>query len=87
MENNDEEHFIILIKYYKQDSDEKMTKLSEDFKTLYAVLSDQINKLNQINAIFSSPTQKDASTPPNPITVVPDNRRTPPLEGGNSTKI
>ena len=32
MENKSEEQFIIMIKYYKQDSDEKLTKLSEDFK-------------------------------------------------------
>ena len=72
---------------YKQDSDEKMTKLSEDFKTMFAVLSDQINKLNQINNMSYSPTQKDTSTPLYPTTVAPANRRAPPLEGGHSTKI
>ena len=35
----------------------------------------------------SSPTQKDISTPPEPTTVVPSNRRYPPLEGGHSNKI
>ena len=35
----------------------------------------------------SSPTQKDTSTPPDPTTVVPANRRAPPLEGENSNKI
>ena len=37
-----------------------------------------ISKLSQI--------QKDASTPPDPTTVVLTNRRAPPLEGGHSTK-
>ena len=64
-----------------------MTKLSEDFKTMFAVISDQINKSNQINTMLYSPTQKDTSTPPDPTTVVPANRRVPPLEGGNFTKI
>ena len=41
----------------------------------------------QNNNSKSSPTQKDTSTPPYPTTVVPTNRRDPPLEGGHSTKI
>ena len=76
-----------MIKYYKQDSYEKMEKWSEDFKTISAVLSDPINKSNQINAMSSSPTQKDTSTPPDPSTLVPANRRDPPLEWGHSTKL
>ena len=64
-----------------------MTKLSEDFKIMSAVLSDQINKPNHINIMSSSPTQKDTTNPPDPTTVVPDHRRSPPLEGGHSTKI
>ena len=64
MENKSEEQFIIMLKDYKQDSDENITILSEDFKTMFAVLSCQINKSNQINTMASSPTQKDASTPP-----------------------
>ena len=42
MENKSDEHFIIIqatIEDYKQDSDEKMTKLSEEVKTTFAVLS------------------------------------------------
>ena len=34
-----------------------------------------------------SPNQKDTSTPPYTTTVVPDNRRDPPSEGGHSTKV
>ena len=64
-----------------------MTKLSEDFKTIFAVLSNQIKKTNQTNTMSSYETQKDASTPPEPTTVVPAIRRALPLEGGHSTKI
>ena len=46
MENKSEEQFIVMLKDSKQDSDEKMTKLSEDFKSMFAVISDQINKSN-----------------------------------------
>ena len=87
MENKSEEQFIIMLKYYKQDTDEKMTKLSEDFKTIFAVLSDQINKSNQINTMSSSSTQNDTLTPTDPTTMVLSNRRDPPLEGGQYTKI
>ena len=76
-----------MLKDYKQDSDEKMKKLSEYFKTMFVLLSVQINKSNQINTLSSSPNQKDTSTPPDPTTVVPDNRRDPPSEGGHYTKV
>ena len=76
-----------MLKGYKQDTNEKMTKMSDDFKTMFSVLLDHIKKSNQINTMSSSPTQKDTSTTPDPTTVVPDNRRAPPLEGGHSTKI
>ena len=72
---------------YRKGSDDKMTKVSEDFQTMFAVLSDQINESNRVNTISSSPTQKDTSTSPDPTTMVPDNRGDPPLEGGHSTKI
>ena len=35
MENNAEEQFIVMLKDYKQDSDEKMTKLSEHSKEFW----------------------------------------------------
>ena len=87
MENESEEHFIVILKDYKQHTDEKMTKLSEDFKIIFAVLSDQIKKLNHINTMSSLPTQKETPNTPDPTTVVPDNSRAPPLGGGHSTKI
>ena len=34
-----------------------------------------------------SPSQKDTSNPPDPTTMVLANRRSPPLDGGHSTKI
>ena len=102
MENKSDEQFIIIkaaiednkqdmkaaieankqeMKSNKQDSDEKMTQFTVKIKTIFSVLS------NQINTISSSPTQKDTLTTPEPITVVPTNKRGPPLEGGHSTKI
>ena len=87
MDNKYEEQFIIMLKYYKQDTDEKMTKMSDDFKTMFAVLSNHMNKSNQINTMSSSSTQKDILTPPDPTTVVPANRSATTLEGGHSTKI
>ena len=64
----------------KQDSDEKMTKLIEEFKTMLAAIT------YQNNTVKSSPTQKDSTKPPGTTTVVPSNRRAPPLKGGQSTK-
>ena len=43
--------------------------------------------MGQTNILKSSLTHKDASTPPDPTTMVPTNRRDPLLEGGHSTKI
>ena len=43
--------------------------------------------MDKTNSPKYSPTQKDTSTPSDPTTVVPTNRRDPPLEGGHSTKI
>ena len=37
-EKESEEQFIIMLNEYKQDTDGKTTKLSEDFKTMFAVL-------------------------------------------------
>ena len=65
----------------KQDSDEKTTKFTEEFKTMIAAIIDQINTLK------SSPAQKYISKSPNPTTVVPNNRRSPPLDVGQSTQI
>ena len=49
MKNKSDEQFIIMqaaIQYYKQDTDEKMTTSSEEFKTMFVVLSNQINTMS-----------------------------------------
>ena len=56
-------------------------KLTEDFKAILAEITDQINTLKH------SPAHKDSPKPPGPTTEVPDNRRVPSLDGGQSTKI
>ena len=58
-----------------------MIKLTEDFKEMLTSIMDQINTFK------SSPTQKDSPNPPDPTTALPANRRAPPLDGGQSTKI
>ena len=65
----------------KQDSDEKMTKFAEKFKTMLLEITDQINTLQY------SPTQKYSPKPPDPTTAVPYNRISTPLDSGQYTKI
>ena len=65
----------------KQDYDEKMMQFTETLKFLRAFMMDH----NNISK--SSPTQKDSYNPPDPITMVPSNRRAPPLEGVHYTEI
>ena len=43
--------------------------------------------MDQTNSSKLSPAQNDTSNTPDPTTVVPDNRRAPPLDGGQYTKI
>ena len=57
-------------------NDEKLTQLTETINNLTAFIMDQYNITK------SSPTQKDTSTPTDPTTAVPTNRRAPLLEGG-----
>ena len=42
---------------------------------------------DQINTLKYSPTQKDSPKPPDPINVVPTNRRDTSLDGGQPTEI
>ena len=51
MDNKSEEKFIIMLKDYKKDTDEKMMKMSDDFKKMFELISDKINKSNQINTM------------------------------------
>ena len=64
----------------KQYSDDKMTNLTEEFKTILAEITDHINSLKL------SANQKYYPKPPNNTTVVPYKRRDAPLEVGQSTK-
>ena len=95
MDNKSDEQFMIMqsaieannqnIKANQKDSDEKTIKLAKDFK---AVLVPSITSIkDQINTLKYSSTKKDSPNPPDPTTVVPDNRRDPPLDGGHYTKI
>ena len=43
--------------------------------------------IDKNNISTSSPDQKNTLNPPDLTTVVPSNRRAPPLEGGHPTKI
>ena len=98
MDTKSDEHFLIIqatIEANKQeDYDKKMKTAEKQMKTDEKLkhLTEIINNLtafimDQTNISKSSPTQKDTSTPPDPTTAVPTNRRAPPLEGVNSTKI
>ena len=65
----------------KQEIKSEMKDIKENLKFFKTLIMDQSNIHK------SSPTQKDELTPTDPTTVGPTNRRSPPLEGGNPTKI
>ena len=85
MDNKSDEQFIIMqaaiesnkqdMKPNKQDYEEKIMKLTEDFKEMLASSMTSIS--DQINYFKSLPTQKDSPNPMYPINVVPANRRDP----------
>ena len=56
-------------------------KPTEEFKAMLAEITYQINNLK------SSTTQRDEPNPPDLATSVQANRRAPPLDIGQSTKI
>ena len=95
MDNKYDEQFIIMqatiksnkqeIKSNKQDSDEKMMNLTEDFKAILA--SSITSMMDHINMYKSFSVQEDSPKHQYPTTFVPSNRRAPPLDGGNSTKF
>ena len=91
MENNNEDQFILMkeeIENNKQDIKAEMKDVKENIKDIkethkcFATFM-----MDQTNISKSSPSQKDTSTPPDPITTVQTNRRAPSLEGGMSDKI
>ena len=63
----------------KQHSDEKMNNLTEYPTAMITLMMDQI-KISKY-----SPNRKYSQKSQYPITVVPDNKRYPRLEGGHST--
>ena len=88
MDNNSDEQFIIVqvtTEANKQDSDEKITKLIEDFKAMIA--SSIASITDKINTLKSFPTHNDSPKPPDTTTVVPANRRDPPLDGGQKKLV
>ena len=83
MDNNSDDQLLIMqsaIGSKRQYYDEKMKKLIEDLTEIITSIMDQI-KISS-----SSPDKKDLPKAQDSTTVVPDNNRSPPLEGGNSTK-
>ena len=53
-----------------------MMKLTEDFKSMIAAITDNTN------TFISSPNHNHSPMPPDPTNFVPSNRRSPPLDGG-----
>ena len=91
MDNNYDEHLIIMqsaiesnkqeMKTNKQYSDEKIINLTEDLKSMLTEITDQIKTLK------TSLTYKDSPKPLDTTTVVKDNKKATLLDGGKSTKI
>ena len=71
---------LTLLTENQKKTNEKVMLLTENLQFLTALMIDK----NNIQK--SSPYQKDTLTPPDPTTVVPTNKRVPPLEGGISDK-
>ena len=65
----------------RQDSDEKIKKLTEDLTEMITSMTDQI-KISR-----SSLDKKDSTKAQYPTTVLPANKRAPPLKGGHYTNI
>ena len=88
MYNKSSEQLLIMqstIESNRKDSDEKLNNLTEDLKAMIA--STITSMMDQINISILSPNHNDSPKSQDPTTVVPSNRRPPPLSGGNSTKI
>ena len=84
MDKSSDKQFIIMqatiesnkqdIKAKNQDYDERMMKLTQDFKAILTPIMDHISTLKYF------PTENDSTKAPNPTTVVLSNRRDPPLD-------
>ena len=87
MDNKSYEQFLIIqAKFYayKQETNEKLTQITEDPKVLTETFTSMIDQTNNYKL---SPAHKDTSNSTKPTTVVPSKRRAPPLDGGHYTKI
>ena len=87
MDNKSYEQFLIIqAKFYayKQETNEKLTQITEDPKVLTETFTSMIDQTNNYKL---SPAHKDTSNSTKPTTVVPSNRRAPLLDGGHYTKI
>ena len=94
MDSKSDEKFIIIqstieVKRQEMDekkinTDEKLTNITEDLRFLTPTIT---SMMDQTKYSKFSLDQKDTSNPPEPTTVVPVNRRAPPLDGGNYEKM
>ena len=73
------------MKSNKQEYDEKLIKLIEDFKEMLA--STITSMMDHINNSKSLPAQSNQPKPQEPTTAVPSKKRDPPSDDGQSTKI
>ena len=84
MDNNSDYQLLIMqatIESNNQYSDGKIKNLTADLTGIIASM------MNQIKISKSSPDKKDSPKAQDTTTVVPANKKSPPLEGGHSTKI
>ena len=84
LDNKSDDHLLIVqgtIESSRQDSDKKAKNLTEDLIEMIASMMDQIKILK------SSPDKKDSPKAQDPNTVVPDNNKSPPLEGGHYKRM
>ena len=83
--NNKSDNQLIItqttIEADKQDSDERTKKLTSDLTEMITSIMDQI-KISKY-----SPEKRDSPKAEDPTTVVPANKKAPPLQGGNSMRI
>ena len=81
MDNKPDNQLIIMqaiIEANKQDSDEKTKNLTQDLTGMITSTKDQIKMQKSSRENKNSPKAQDTTT------VVPDNDKAPPFEGGNS---
>ena len=77
MDTNSDEQLLIIqskVESNNQETDEKLTKLTEDIAMITSTLTSMMDHTNNSK---SSPSQKDTSDTTYPTTVVPANRRDP----------